>query len=140
MDMVEDKDILNLLLCRDEIVTLLKERIDKFTAERHKARKRDLRRAMYKGFLEGFFSLGEGFAAIGDVLCGRDPNREMRTRVTEETHRILQEMDRDWRKAYSDFWEEERRLEDEISKKYGLEDRDDFFRKWEMYQEGSACK
>ena len=53
---------------------------------------------------------------------------------------ILQEMDRDWRKAYSDFWEEERRLEDEISKKYGLEDRDDFFRKWEMYQEGSACK
>lgn len=123
-------------LCRDEITELLKSRIDKFKEERRKERKRSLRRAIYQGFLEGFFSIGEGFAVIGCILSGnKSYNDILRERVYANTHNILDDMDRDWQKAYTDFWEEEKRLENEIAVKYGFTDRDDFFKKWSEYSE-----
>ena len=124
----------SLLQCREEIKQLIESQIDKFTAERRKARKKAVRQAMLSGFLEGFFSLGDGLAAIGGSLCGGNQDA-LRDRVNTNTHRIMDRSYRDWEKAYIEFWKTLWQEEDAIAVKYGFAGRDDFYARLKTYQE-----
>lgn len=127
--------------CREEICRLVQDRVDRFTNERRKARKSAVRKAMFSGFMEGFCSLGDGLALIGGFLCGRARNKEddpLRDRVSTNTHGILDRSQRDWEKAYTEFWESLRKEENEIAVKYGFSNRDDFCRKWKEHNNDDA--